>query len=81
MMVIILVCPAAMENSNGCIRCVVACLQALERFFFFPCSWLCMDVIIELCFMCEVFISSIKCVTFFWLQHASEMNCRFNTSF
>jgi len=31
---------------------------------FFSCSWLCMDIIIELCFMCEVFISSIKCVTF-----------------
>jgi len=24
-----------------------------------------MDIIIEMCFMCEVFISSIKCVTFF----------------
>jgi hypothetical protein len=23
-----------------------------------------MDITIELCFMCEVFISSIKCVTF-----------------
>lgn len=39
--------------------------QRLWKDFFFLCSWLCMNIIIELCFMCEVFISSIKCVTFF----------------
>lgn len=36
-----------------------------KDFFFPPCRWLYMDIVIELCFMCEVFISrSVKCVTF-----------------